>query len=313
MALPKTSQKFNSSINAFTIGTGDQTVTLGGENVLPFYTFDAPIENAPKIGVEISDRGMENNVPGIRDYYAGAEDFRELARRASAIPGVDFVAFSLDAADPNGEDRSVEECAEECRQVAEGTDLPLVIIGSKGIEKNEVLFDRIADALAGRNVLLMSAKEENYKTIAASAGLAYNQKIGAESAVDINLAKQLNVVISQMGVKPTSIAMNVGAAAAGYGFEYVVSTMERVKMAALSQNDNMLQMPIVTPVASEAWNVKEALVSEEDIPEWGPMEERGIEMEIVTAAACLASGSNAVILRHPASIAAISEMIRELV
>ena len=159
----------------------------------------------------------------------------------------------------------------------------------------------------------MSAKEENYKTIAASAGLAYNQKIGAESAVDINLAKQLNVVISQMGVKPTSIAMNVGAAAAGYGFEYVVSTMERVKMAALSQNDNMLQMPIVTPVASEAWNVKESLVSEEDIPEWGPLEERGIDMEIVTASACLASGSNAVILRHPASIAAIAEMIRALV
>ena len=313
MALTKTSQKFNSSISAFTIGTGDKTVTLGGENVLPFYTFDAPIENAPKVGAEISDLGMENNVPGIRDYYAGAKDFSERAAKAAAIPGVDFIAFSLDASDPNGENRSVEECVEECRQVAAGTDLPLVIIGCKNAEKNEALFDKVADALVGKNVLLMSAKEENYKTIAASAGLAYSQKIGAESAVDINLAKQLNVVISQMGVKPQSIAMNVGTAAAGYGFEYVVSTMERVKMAALSQNDNMLQMPIVTPVASETWNVKESIVSEEDIPEWGEREERGIDMEIVTASACLASGSNAVILRHPASIAAISEMIRELV
>ena len=313
MALTKTSQKFNSSISAFTIGTGDKTVTLGGENVLPFYTFDAPIENAPKVGAETSDLGMENNVPGIRDYYAGAKDFSELAAKAAAIPGVDFIAFSLDASDPNGENRSVEECVEECRQVAAGTDLPLVIIGCKNAEKNEALFDKVADALVGKNVLLMSAKEENYKTIAASAGLAYSQKIGAESAVDINLAKQLNVVISQMGVKPQSIAMNVGTAAAGYGFEYVVSTMERVKMAALSQNDNMLQMPIVTPVASETWNVKESIVSEEDIPEWGEREERGIDMEIVTASACLASGSNAVILRHPASIAAISEMIRELV
>ena len=313
MALTKTSQKFNSSISAFTIGTGDKTVTLGGENVLPFYTFDAPIENAPKVGAEISDLGMENNVPGIRDYYAGAKDFSELAAKAAAIPGVDFIAFSLDASDPNGENRSVEECVEECRQVAAGTDLPLVIIGCKNAEKNEALFDKVADALVGKNVLLMSAKEENYKTIAASAGLAYSQKIGAESAVDINLAKQLNVVISQMGVKPQSIAMNVGTAAAGYGFEYVVSTMERVKMAALSQNDNMLQMPIVTPVASETWNVKESIVSEEDIPEWGEREDRGIDMEIVTASACLASGSNAVILRHPASIAAISEMIRELV
>ena len=131
--------------------------------------------------------------------------------------------------------------------------------------------------------------------------------------MDINLAKQLNVLISQMGLKPDTYVMNVGAAAAGYGFEYVVSTMERVKMAALSQNDNMLQMPIVTPVADEVWNVKEAVVSEDDIPEWGPQEERGIQMEIVTASACLASGSNAVILRHPASIAAISEMISALV
>ena len=313
MALKSTSQKFNAAINKLVIGTGDKALTLGGENVLPFYTFDAPIENAPRIGVEISDLGMENNVPGIRDYYAGAEDFTALAAKAAAIPGAEFVAFSLDAADPNGLDRSVEECVEECRQVAAGTDLPLVIIGCKGTEKNEALFDKIADALSGRNVLFLAAKEENYKTIAASAGLAYGQKIGAESAVDINLAKQLNVVISQMGIKGESIAMNVGTAAAGYGFEYVVSTMERVKMAALSQNDNMLQMPIVTPVASETWNVKESIVSDEDIPEWGPREERGIDMEVVTAAACLASGSNAVILRHPASVAAISAMIHELV
>lgn len=313
MAITKASQKFNSRINTLVIGTGEKAVTLGGENVFPFYTFDAPIENAPKIGVEISDLGMKNQVPGIRDYYAGAETVGELAKKAAEIPGADFIAFSLDAADPNGEDRSVDECAEECRRVAEATDMPLVIIGCKGMEKNEALFSKIADVLTGRNILLLSAKEENYKTIAASAGLAYNQKIGAESAVDINLAKQLNVVISQMGVKSENIAMNVGSAAAGYGFEYVVSTMERIKQAALSQNDNMLQMPIVTPVSSETWNVKEAMVSEEDIPEWGSLEERGIDMEVVTAAACLASGSNAVILRHPASIAAISKMINALI
>ena len=313
MAITKASQKFNSHINTLVIGTGEKAITLGGENVFPFYTFDAPIENAPKLGVEISDLGMADQVPGIRDYYAGAETVAELAKRAAEIPGADFIAFSLDAADPNGEDRSVDECAEECRQVADATDMPLVIIGSKGIEKNEALFSKIADVLTGRNILLLSAKEENYKTIAASAGLAYNQKIGAESAVDINLAKQLNVVISQMGVKSENIAMNVGSAAAGYGFEYVVSTMERIKQAALSQNDNMLQMPIVTPVSSETWNVKEAMVSEEDIPEWGSLEERGIDMEVETATACLASGSNAVILRHPASVAAISKMIKELI
>ena len=132
-------------------------------------------------------------------------------------------------------------------------------------------------------------------------------------AVDINLAKQLNVVTTQLGVKAQDIVMNVGSAAVGYGFEYVVSTMDRIKGAALSQNDNMLQMPIITPVADETWGVKEAMASEEDMPEWGPLEERGISMEVQTAAAVLASGSDAVILRHPKSVATISKMIKELV
>ena len=141
---------------------------------------------------------------------------------------------------------------------------------------------------------------------------AYNQKVGAESAVDINLAKQLNVVMTQLGVSADSIVMNVGSAAVGYGYEYVVSTLDRIKAAALSQDDKMLQMPIITPIASETWNVKEAMATEEESPEWGNQEVRGVSMEIQTAAASLASGSDAVILKHPQSVATISKMIQEL-
>ena len=119
--------------------------------------------------------------------------------------------------------------------------------------------------------------------------------------------------MTQLGVGADKIVMNVGSAAAGYGYEYVVSTMDRIKAAALSQGDAMLQMPIVTPVSAETWNVKEAMASEADMPEWGAEEERGISMEIMTAAADLVSGSNAVILRHPQSVATISKMIKELV
>jgi acetyl-CoA decarbonylase/synthase complex subunit delta len=127
--------------------------------------------------------------------------------------------------------------------------------------------------------------------------MAYGQKVGAESSVDITLAKQLNVLMTQLGVPATSMVMNLGAAAAGYGFEYVSSTMDRVRSAALEQNDTMLQMPVVTPVSFETWTVKESIMSEEDMPEWGSQEKRAVHMEIVTAAACLASGSDAVILR----------------
>ena len=307
------SGKFNAAIRTVEIGTGDKAVKLGGENVMPFYTFDAPIENAPKIGVMITDMGLENEPAGVKEYYAGASSFAEIAKKAEEMPGADFVVLRFEGADPNGENRSVEECVAIAKEVGDAITAPLVIEGCKNVEKDAELFAKVAEALQGKNVLIMSAREENYKGVAAAAGLAYNQKVGAESAVDINLAKQLNVLIGQLGVDPANGVMNVGSAAAGYGFEYVVSTMDRVKAAALSQGDVQLQMPIITPVADEAWNVKEAMASEADMPEWGSQEERGIDMEIETAAAVLASGSNAVILKHPASVATISKLIKELV
>ena len=307
------SGKFNAAIRTVEIGTGDKAVKLGGENVLPFYTFDAPIENAPKIGVLITDMGLENEVAGIKDYYAGATTFAEIAKKAEEMPGADFVVLRFEGADPNGENRSVEDCVAIAKEVGDAITAPLVIEGCKNVEKDAELFSKVAEALQGKNVLILSAREENYKAVAAAAGLAYGQKVGAESAVDINLAKQLNVLIGQLGVDQANVVMNVGSAAAGYGFEYVVSTMDRVKAAALAQGDVQLQMPIMTPVADEAWNVKEAMASEADMPEWGSQEERGIDMEGETAAAVLASGSNAVILKHPTSVATISKLIKALV
>ena len=305
-------QKFNANINTVEIGCGDKAIKLGGECTFPFYTFDAPTENAPKVGVEISDMGLIN-VPGIHEYYAGAATMAEIAKKAEAMEGADFVCLRLEGGDPNGADKSIEELIAVVKEVGEAVSCPLVVEGCKNVEKDSELLPKVAEALQGKNVLVLSAREEDYKAVGAAAGLAYNQKVGAESAVDINLAKQLNVVTTQLGVKAQDIVMNVGSAAVGYGFEYVVSTMDRIKGAALSQNDNMLQMPIITPVADETWGVKEAMASEEDMPEWGPLEERGISMEVQTAAAVLASGSDAVILRHPKSVATISKMIKELV
>lgn len=306
-------QKFNAKINTVTIGSGDKTIEIGGNSTFPFYTFDAPTANAPKIGVEITDMGLEEFAPGIRAYYEGATTMAEIAKKAAAMEGADFVALILDGGDPNGENKSVDELIAVVKEVADAIDCPLVVEGCKNVEKDAELLPKVAEALQGRNVVIMSEKEENYKAIGAAAGLAYNQIVGAESADDINLAKQLNVVTTQLGVDPKKIVMNIGTASVGYGYEYVVSTMDRIRGAALSQNDNMLQMPIITPVSSETWGVKESVASEADMPEWGPEDERGIDMEVMTAAADLASGSDAVILRHPESVAAISRLIKALV
>ena len=306
-------QKFNASIKTVEIGCGDKAITLGGESVFPFYTFDGPIDNAPKVGVEITDMGLINATPELVAYYGENASMGDMAAKAATMEGADFIYLSLEGGDPNGANKSVEELVAVVNEVAAATDLPLVVAGCKNVEKDSELLPKVAEALQGKNVVIMPAKEENYKAIGAAAGLAYNQKLGAESAVDINLAKQLNVVTTQLGVKAESIIMNVGTATAGYGYEYVVSTMDRIKAAALSQDDAMLQMPILTPVASETWNVKESMATEEDMPEWGSREERGISMEIMTAAADLVSGSNAVVLQHPQSVATISKMIKELV
>ena len=305
-------QKFNAKINTVTVGTGDKAVTIGGNSTFPFYTFDAPTENSPKIGVEITDMGLDDFAPGIKAYYEGCTTMAEIAQKAAAMEGGDFVVLNLEGGDPNGVNKSTEELIAIVKEVADAIDCPLVVEGCKNVEKDAELLPKVAEALQGRNVIVMSEKEENYKAIGAAAGLAYNQIVGAESAVDINLAKQLNVVTTQLGVDAKKIVMNIGSAAAGYGYEYVVSTMDRIKGAALGQNDNMLQMPIITPVSAETWNVKEAMASEADMPAWGPQDERGIDMEVETAAADLAAGSDAVILRHPESVKTISKLIKAL-
>lgn len=307
------SGKFNASINTVEFGTGDKAVKIGGENVFPLYSFDAAIENAPKVGIEITDFGMEHEPECIKKYYEGCATLADMARKAASMEGVDFLSFRMEGGDPNGANKSTEELIGELKEIADAVDLPLVVCGCKNVEKDAELFSKAAEALNGKNAVILSAKEENYKTVGAAAGLAYKQVVGAESAVDINLAKQLNVLISQLGVDSKSVVMNVGTAAVGYGFEYVISTMDRVKAAALQQGDANLQMPIITPVASEAWGVKEAMASEADAPEWGSQEERGIDMEVETAMAVIAAGSNAVILKHPESIKIISGLMKELV
>ena len=311
--VPKTGA-FSGKINAVTLGTGDKAIVIGGQNVLPFYTFDAAIENAPKIGIEISDAMASWDLPGLVDLYAGCTTMAERAKKAETVPGVDFLCLHFESADPNGANRPTAECVADAVAVAEACTLPIVVVGCKNLEKDGELLGAVADALRGKNVLCMSAKQENCKTVGASVVLASGQKVGAETADDINLAKQLNIMLKKdANVPADSIVMNIGTAAVGYGFEYVASTLDRIRLAALAQSDDDLQMPIIAPVSIDTWGVKESTASEEDEPAWGCAEERAIAMEISTAAANLTGGADAVIMRHPAAIATIKQFINELV
>ena len=309
---PKTAP-FSGKINAVTLGTGDNAIVIGGQNVLPFYTFDAPIENAPKIGVEVSDLAASWDVPGLKEFYAGCTTMADYAKKAETVEGCDFICLNFVGADPNGANRSVADCVADAKAVAEVVSKPIVVMGCKNLEKDGELLAALAEALAGKNVLFMSAKNENYKTVGASVALANGQKLGAETADDINLAKQLNIMLKGLNVNPESVVMDIGTAAVGYGYEYAASTFDRIRLAALAQGDADLQMPILAAVCNDTWGVKESTASEADEPAWGDREERAISMEIATAVADLTGGADAVVLRHPASVATVKKFINELI
>ena len=309
---PKTAP-YNGKINAVTLGTGDKAIVIGGQNVLPFYTFDAPIENAPKIGAEISDAAEKWTTPGLLNFYAGCTTMAERAKKAETMEGVDFICLNFESADPNGANRPTADCVADAVAVAEAVSLPIVIMGCKNLEKDNELLAKISEALQGKNILVMSAKNENYKTVGASVALAYGQKLGAETADDINLAKQLNIMLKGLSINPANIVMDIGTAAVGYGYEYAASTFDRIRLAALAQGDADLQMPILASVSTDAWGVKESTASEEDEPAWGSQEERAIDMEVATAAADLTGGADAVVMRHPAAIATSKKFISELI
>lgn len=309
---PKTAP-FSGSIHAVTVGTGDKAITIGGHRAMPFYTFDAPTVHAPKIGVEVSDLADRWDAPGLSAFYEGCGSFARRVERAASLEGADFVCLHFEGADPNGENRCVESCTADAVAAAGATDLPLAVMGCGNLNRDAELFAAVAEALQGRNLLFLSAKNENYKSVGASAALAYGHTVCAETADDINLAKQLNILLRGMTIAPEKIVMNIGTAAVGYGYDYVASTLDRIRLAALAQGDEDLQMPIVAPVSTDTWTVKESTATEEDEPAWGDREERAISMEIATAAADLTGGADAVILRHPAAVAEIRGFIASLI
>ncbi|SHH24896.1 acetyl-CoA decarbonylase/synthase complex subunit delta [Tepidibacter thalassicus] len=313
MAFKMSVQKYAGKISEVEIGAGEKAIKLGGENVMPFYSFDGETGNTQKIGIEILDVYPENWVEPLKNLYKDvASNPVDWAKFVEEKFSPDFICLKFEGADPNGFDKSPEECSEIAKSVVEAISIPLVIAGCNNHEKDAKLFEKVAAAVDGYNCLFLAAVEENYKAVGAAAGLAYPHKVGAESSVDINLAKQLNILLTQLGVKGENIVMNVGCSAVGYGYEYVASTMDRIRLAAFGQNDKTLQMPIITPVSFETWNVKESVALVEEVPEWGSQEERGIAMEVSTASSALAGGANAVILRHPKSLETIKKFVNEL-
>jgi acetyl-CoA decarbonylase/synthase complex subunit delta len=213
--------------------------------------------------------------------------------------------------DPNGLDKPAGEAAGLVKEVAAAVDVPIIVMGSTNEAKDAELLKLVAEQCQGERLILGPVVEGNYKQIGAAA-LAYDHTVIASTPIDINLAKQLNILLENLGVPLEKILIDPTVGGLGYGFEYTYSVMERLRIAALTQQDVKLQIPMICHVAKEVWKVKEAKLSADEAPDLGDPEKRGILLEAMTAQGLLLAGADIVILRHPESLRLMREFIDEM-
>jgi len=306
--IPK--QPYSGKIGVTTVGTGSGALKFGGQDSYPFYTFEGSAPNPPKIAMEIWDYDPSKEWPA-----AAVEPFKDVITSAEAWAkkcvteyGADLIVLQLKSTDPNGMDRSPEEAAQVAKNVADAVDVPLVVWGTANNQKDEAVLKKISELCDGKNVALSPIEEGNYKGVGASA-LGYGHCIVASSPIDVNLAKQLNILLGNLGVPSEKILIDPTTGGLGYGLEYSYSVMERIRMAALTQEDDKLQLPLINNVGNEVWKCKEAGQPIQDAPTLGDPENRAILMESVAAVCYLLAGSDIVILRHPESVRLVRSFI----
>jgi len=308
--IPK--ENYNGQVLSLDFGKESGAVSLGGENTLPFLSFEGIIPNRPVIAYEIQDTPPDDWPDTVRNVYKDvSNDPVTWAQYCQNELKADSVALRLVSTHPDRGDRSPEDAAKTVKQVLDAINIPLIILGSSHIEKDASVLVAAAEAASGSNCIIGKAQEGNYKTIVAAA-LAHNHKLIAMSELDINLAKQLNILITQMGFDKSRLLTDPMCSALGYGLEYTYSVMERIRLAGLLQNDATMQPPIVADVGINAWKTKEVSAPESDNPEWGNLEGRGIAWETITATSMLMAGTNLLIIRHPKSVDTLTKLIDEL-
>lgn len=291
-------------------GSRTRAVTVGGEKTLPFMHFEAEMPNAPVIAVEIKDRRPDDWSPLLLEAWGDSANDPAAWAKAAEETGCDLIQLSFSLTDTAGETTTREAAVSTVKAVLESTGLPLLVFGPGQVELDNELLVAIAEATKGERLVLGICEDKNYRTIVATA-MANDHLVVARSPMDVNLAKQLNILISDMDFPLERVLMDPTTGALGYGIEYGYSAMERLRLAAL-QGDNMTQLPMLVTPGYEAWKTKEAKVGE-GVPEtWGNWEERGINWETLTSITLLESGADIVVLRHPESIKRVKNAIEGL-
>lgn len=291
-------------------GTRAKTVTIGGESALPFMHFEGTVPHPPAIAVEIQDRKPSDWSPVLLDAWKHvAEDPTQWAQAAEAL-GVDLILLKLNATLADGSPNTAANAKKVVRQVLSATGLPLLVFGPGQAELDNELLVAIAEEAKGERLVLGVCEDKNYRTIVAAA-MANDHLVDSRTPMDVNLAKQLVILIHDMGLPLERIVMDPTTGALGYGIEYGYSVMERLRLAAL-QGDGMTQQPMLVTPGEEAWRVKEAKVGTDVPAMWGDWAERAVNWETVTASALVESGANVLVMRHPEAVKRVQGMIASL-
>jgi acetyl-CoA decarbonylase/synthase complex subunit delta len=291
-------------------GTRTSVITVGGETAMPFMDFEGTMPNKPVIAVEIKDRRPDDWSELLAQKWGSAMDDPGEWAKAAEAAGAELLVMTLSLTDAEGNPTKPEDAVAAVKKVLEATGLPVAVFGPGQIDADNELLVPISDAFKGERLLLGLCEDNNYRTIAASA-MANGHVVNARTAMDVNLAKQLNILINDMGLPLDRIIMDPTTGALGYGFEYGYSVMERLRLAAL-QGDSMTQMPMLVTPGEECWKAKESKVGDGVPEEWGDWEERAITWETLTSVMLVESGANIVVVRHPESLKRTQEAIEDL-
>lgn len=306
-------EKWNGKVREITLGataaeggTRTKTVTVGGETTLPFLHFEGEIPRPPVIAIEVQDRKPADWSSILLEAWGDAIEDVVTWTKAAEKAGAEIILLRFSLHEELGPDYA----RQILRRVLDVTGLPLIIFGPGQADIDNEVLVAVAEEGKGENLVLGVCEDKNYRTIVAAA-LAHGHIVNARTAMDVNLAKQLNILISDMGLPMERILMDPTTGALGYGMEYGYSVMERLRLAAL-QGDGMTQQPMLVTPGEEAWRAKEARAGE-GVPEaWGGWAERAINWETLTASTLIESGADILVLRHPESVKRLRAMIDAL-
>ena len=313
MSFEMIKEKYTGPIMEIELGKGDNTVKTGGETCLPFYQFEGEVTNKPKIAMEIWDMDPEEWPDAAREPFKDViGDPAAWAKKCVQEYGADIICLHLRSTDPNEHDVSAADAVAKVKKVNEAIDVPLIVWGTANPDKDSEVLKKVAEDCSGENLIIGPIEDVTHKSIGAAV-MGYGHTAVASSPIDINLAKQINILLENLGLPLNKILVDPTTGGLGYGLEYSYSVMERIKLAAMTFGDDKLQLPIINYVAFDVWKCKEAKQPVEEDPRLGDPERRAIMMETVAATTYLMAGSNILILRHPETVRLVRQYIDLLV